>query len=374
MRKIPFLDLKEVNRPYFSEIEAVATELIRSGWYIRGKYCEQFESEFAKFCNVKHCVGVANGLDALSLVLKGWLELGRISEGDEVIVPANTFIASILAITQNRLVPVLVEPSEITYNLTAESISAAVTKKTRVVLPVHLYGQLAPMEEIMNIAAEHDLLVLEDAAQSHGAQVSNRFAGSIGHAGAFSFYPGKNLGALGDAGAVTTNDTKLAKVVRALGNYGSESKYEHDYAGHNSRLDELQAAFLSIKLKSLDSDTARRRAIACRYADGIHNSLIRLPLPSGLSPEDLMDHAFHLFVVRCEQRDQLQDFLAEGGVQTLIHYPIPPHKQKAYNWSSKYPLSERLHEEVLSLPMSPVHTDDQIDQVIELCNSFRVKS
>ena len=374
MRKIPFLDLKEVNRPYFSEIEAVATELIRSGWYIRGKYCEQFESEFAKFCNVTHCVGVANGLDALSLVLKGWLELGRISEGDEVIVPANTFIASILAITQNRLVPVLVEPCEITYNLTAESISAAITKKTRVVLPVHLYGQLAPMEDIMNISAEHNLLVLEDAAQAHGAQVANQRAGSIGDAGAFSFYPGKNMGALGDAGAVTTNDTELAKVVRALGNYGSERKYEHDYAGHNSRLDELQAAFLSIKLKSLESDTSRRRAIACRYADGIHNSLIRLPLPSGLSPDDLKHHAFHLFVVRCEQRDQLKDFLAEEGVETLIHYPIPPHEQKAYNWSSKYPLSERLHEEVLSLPMSPVHTDEQIDRVIKLCNSFRFKS
>jgi dTDP-4-amino-4,6-dideoxygalactose transaminase len=293
---------------------------------------------------------VANGLDALTLTLRAWKELGRLREGDEIIVPANTYIATILAITENRLTPVLVEPDIDTYTISPKLMRQAITSRTKAVMPVHLYGRLAEMPEIMAIAEEHNLLVLEDAAQAHGASLNGRKAGNWGHAAGFSFYPGKNLGALGDAGAVATNDDELAQTIRALGNYGSHKKYENLYQGVNSRLDEMQAAMLRVKLRHLDEEIEARRKVARAYLDGITNPLVVLPT---WKREE--QHVFHLFVVRCATRDALQKYLKEQGVQTLIHYPVPPHKQKAYGeWSEKsLPVTEAISREVLSLPMGP---------------------
>ncbi|MDP5131571.1 MAG: DegT/DnrJ/EryC1/StrS family aminotransferase, partial [Paraglaciecola sp.] len=321
----------------------------------------------------KHCIGVANGLDALILVLRAWKELGKLKEGDEVIVPANTYIASILAITENRLKPVLVEPDEKTYNLCPKKLKAAITPNTKAILPVHLYGQLANMPEIMAIADEYQLLVLEDSAQAHGAEVSGKKAGNWGHASGFSFYPGKNLGALGDAGAITTNDSDLAQTIRALGNYGSHRKYENLYQGVNSRLDELQAALLSVKLKYLDVEMQRRREIALAYAKGIVNPEIIMPINDASTVENLCNHVFHLFVVRTKSRAALQQFLSEYGIQTVIHYPIPPHKQQAYKSLADLDLklTETIHNEVISLPISPVMTDEQVKTVIDACNNFK---
>jgi dTDP-4-amino-4,6-dideoxygalactose transaminase len=364
---INFLDLKKINDNYASSLLQACARVIDSGWYIGGQELDAFEREFATYCGVDYCVGVANGLDALTLSLRAWKEMGLLSEGDEVIVPANTYIASVMAITENRLVPVFVEPNPATFNLSAAGVRAALTKKTKAVVAVHLYGQLADMPGIMALAEEHDLLVLEDAAQSHGASIEGRKAGAWGHAAGFSFYPGKNLGALGDAGAVVTQDPELAKVVRSIGNYGSYRKYENQYLGVNSRLDEIQAAMLRVKLDHLPEEVAIRRKLAKLYLDGISNAHIQLPQVSMQEA-----HVWHLFVVRCERRDELQKFLASNGVQTLIHYPIPPHKQQAYaTYSSLFlPLTEAIHREVLSLPLSAVMSEDEVETVISAVNAF----
>ena len=369
---ITFLDLKEINANYREDLIEACTRVIRSGWYISGEEVTRFEAQFAEYCGSKFCIGVANGLDALTLSLRAWKELGKLKEGDEIIVPSNTYIASILAITENRLKPILVEPDPYSYNLSPNKIDEAITPRVRAIVAVHLYGQLAPMPEIMAIAEQHNLLVLEDAAQAHGASISGRRAGNWGHAAGFSFYPGKNLGALGDAGAVTTNDADLAQTIRALGNYGSHKKYENFYQGVNSRLDEMQAAMLSVKLKHLDADTSRRKAIAVAYAHGINNLAVVQPIKPNCSLASLDPHVFHLYVVRTVQRRALQEHLSAAGIQTLIHYPIPPHQQRAYQeWPQhSYPLTEAIHQEVLSLPISPVMTDAEVTTVINACNAF----
>ncbi|UPQ81330.1 DegT/DnrJ/EryC1/StrS family aminotransferase [Pseudomonas knackmussii] len=369
---IPFLDLKLINAQVRQNLIDAAIRVIDSGWFLRGAELNAFEEEFADYCGAENCIGVANGLDALVLVLRAWKELGTLKQGDEVIVPANTYIASILAITENGLKPVLVEPDPATFNLCPLKTAAAITPNTKAILAVHLYGQLAPMPEIMALAEQHNLLVLEDAAQAHGASIAGRKAGNWGHAAGFSFYPGKNLGALGDAGAVTTNDADLAQTIRALGNYGSHKKYENLYQGVNSRLDEIQAAMLSIKLKYLDADTTRRKQIAIAYAQGINNPAIIQPIPAQSTMASLESHVFHLYVVRTEQRQALQEHLSAAGIQTLIHYPVPPHQQRAYQeWTQQsYPLTEAIHREVLSLPISPVMTDTEVTAVIHACNAF----
>lgn len=370
---IPFLDLKDINSQYRDALIEACERVVDSGWYIAGKELEQFEENFAEYCGVKFAIGVANGLDALILTLRAWKELGKLKDGDEVIVPSNTYIASILAITANNLTPVLVEPDVATYNIDPSKIEVAITPKTKVILPVHLYGQLAPMPEIMEIAKKHNLLVLEDSAQSHGAQIENKKAGNWGDASGFSFYPGKNLGALGDAGAVTTNDEELAQMLRALRNYGSHEKYKNLVPGVNSRLDEIQAAMLDVKLKYLDQEVIHRRKIAAFYLERIHNPLIELPL-SNINAEKYQQHVWHLFVIRTKHRQALQKYLVESGVQTLIHYPIPPHKQQAYkDWNElSYPVSEQIHAEVISLPIGPTLSLDDAEKVIQLCNSFTV--
>lgn len=367
-----FLDLKAINREYRESLIDAATRVIDSGWYVQGAEVCAFEQEFADWCGTEYCIGVANGLDALTLTLRAWKELGRLQEGDEVIVPANTYIASILAITENRLTPVLVEPDEATYNLCSAKIIAAITPKTKAILVVHLYGQLAPMPDIVALAKEHNFLVLEDSAQAHGAEIGGRKAGSWGDASGFSFYPGKNLGALGDAGAVTTNNYELANVIRALGNYGSHKKYENYYQGVNSRLDEMQAALLRVKLRYQNAEIKRRREIALAYAQGITNPMIRQPIEPNATLANLHNHSFHLYVVRTKMRHALQQHLQKADIQTMIHYPIPPHKQQAYvNWNAQdLELTEVLHQQVLSIPISPVMTDNQVAKVIDVCNSF----
>lgn len=365
---IPFLDLTAINAQYEKELKEACARVIDSGWYIMGKELEAFEAEFASYCNSDFAIGVANGLDALTLTLRAWKELGKIRAGDEVIVPANTYIASILAITENDLVPVLVEPNVDTYNLCPATVLRAITKKTKAILPVHLYGLISPMPELVAIAGEYNLLVLEDCAQSHGAQINGKKCGNWGHAGAFSFYPGKNLGALGDAGAITTNDPQLADTLKALRNYGSHKKYENLFQGVNSRLDEMQAAMLRVKLSHLDTEAARRRIVANKYVNEIINPLIKLPYWK--SDEE---HAFHLFVIQAEKRDNLQEYLKENGIQSLIHYPIPPHKQQAYKSLSGYqlPITESIHNTVLSLPISPVLEQNEIDKVIAVVNNYK---
>lgn len=366
---ISFLDLKAVNAQYQHELKEACARVIDSGWYIMGNELEQFESEFATYCGTKHSIGVANGLDALILVLRAWKELGKLNVGDEVIVPANTYIASILAITENGLTPVLVEPDPSSYNLTKEGIEAVLTPKTKVILPVHLYGLISPMPEIMQIARENDILVLEDCAQAHGALIAGKKAGNWGNAAGFSFYPGKNLGALGDAGAITTNDEELAQTLKALRNYGSHKKYENLYQGVNSRLDEIQAAMLRVKLHHLDAETLRRQEIARRYRTEINNPLIVLP-----TVKNEAEHVWHLFVVRCDKREAFQAWLSQNAVHTLVHYPIPPHKQTAYrelNQLSK-PITEMIHQRVISLPLDPTMDNQAVTQVIQLVNEFKV--
>lgn len=369
---VPFLDLKEINSRYREELISAVTRVIDSGWYILGPELEAFETEFARYCGVEHCVGVGNGLDALTLVLRAWKEMGKLRDGDEVIVPSHTFIATCLAVTTSGLRPVLVEPDADSYNLCPGKIEAAITPRTRALIAVHLYGRLAPMPDIIDLADKNKLLVLEDSAQAHGASVDGRKAGNWGDASGFSFYPGKNLGALGDAGAVTTNDGALANTVRAFGNYGSHRKYEHSYQGVNSRLDEIQAAMLRVKLGHLDSEVARRREIAQAYAARIDHPEIRLPIAPAATQRALESHVFHLFAIRSERRDALQAHLHKSGVQTLIHYPIPIPRQRAYfDWNSVgYPLTEALAAQVLSLPISPVMSDRQVNDVIDACNSF----
>lgn len=369
---LPFLDLKSINQQYREQLIEACTRVIDSGWYIGGKELEQFELHFAKFCGTKYAIGVANGLDALILTLRAWKELGKLQDGDEVIVPSNTYIASILAITANQLKPVLVEPNIDTFNLDPNKIEAAITNKTRVILPVHLYGQLAAMPEIMVIAKKYNLLVLEDSAQSHGAEIQGKKAGNWGDASGFSFYPGKNLGALGDAGAITTNDEELAQMLRVLRNYGSHEKYKNIVRGVNSRLDEIQAAMLDIKLQFLDKETQLRRDIAQMYLQGINNPLIQLPKIEKSASND-KKHVWHLFVIRTELREALQKYLTAHGVQTLIHYPIPPHKQQAYQeWNDiSFPISEQIHGEALSLPLGTFFNITEIQNIIDVINDFK---
>lgn len=370
---IPFLDLKAINAQYRDELLQATARVIDSGWYIQGEEVTAFEQEFAAYCGTQYCVGVANGLDALTLTLRAWKELGKLQEGDEVIVPANTYIATILAITENRLKPVLVEPDESTYNLCPIKAAAAITDKTRAIVAVHLYGQIAPMPEIMKLADHHRLLVLEDSAQAHGAAINGKKTGSWGHASGFSFYPGKNLGALGDAGAVTTNDEELAQTIRALGNYGSHKKYENLYQGVNSRLDEIQAALLRVKLKHLDVEINRRQEIALAYAKSIDNPSVQAPINQESSLGCLSQHVFHLYVIRTTQRVALQKYLMDAGIQTMIHYPIPPHQQQAYaGWPAQsHPLTEAIQQQVLSLPISSVMSEADVQHVIISCNAFQ---
>lgn len=364
---IPFLDLKAINTHYANELKEAACRVIDNGWYILGKECEAFEEEFSRYCGTQHCIGVANGLDALTLIIRAYKEMGLMQEGDEVIVPANTYIASILAITENRLTPILVEPDVQSYNINPALIEAKITEKTKAIMVVHLYGQIAGMDEINVIAKQYNLKIIEDSAQAHGAKYNSKRAGNLGDASGFSFYPGKNLGALGDAGAITTNNAELAETVKSLRNYGSEEKYKNKYKGVNSRLDELQAALLRVKLRHLDTEISARRHIADCYLNGIKNPLIALP-----SRPPLERHVWHLFVIRCQQRESLQNHLAENGIQTMIHYPIPPHHQQAYKEFKEYsfPITEQIHQQVLSLPMGPTLSEAQAASVVEACNKY----
>jgi dTDP-4-amino-4,6-dideoxygalactose transaminase len=366
--QVKFLDLKAINAPYREALLESATAFVDSGWYIMGEGCAQFDKDFAQWVGVPHALGVSNGLDALRLIFEGYKILGKLKDGDEVLVPSNTYIASTLSISQSGLIPVPVEPNPHTYNLDA-SIKAAITPNTKAILAVHLYGQLADMEALQNLANEHDLLLIEDAAQAHGAQLKNgKKAGALGDAAGFSFYPGKNLGALGDAGAISTVDAELAEVVSALRNYGSHKKYHNLYKGFNARLDELQARWLSIRLKGLDAENAHRQELAKIYDEQLHLS--------GLVKPHLADygsHVYHIYAVLHPERDRLQAYLAEKGIQTLIHYPIPPHQQPAYaDWANRsYPIAERIHQQELSLPISPVHTAEEIQYVAEIINQFQ---
>ncbi len=365
--KVPFLDLKSINLTYEKEFQQELQTVLDSGWFILGKKVQQFEEEFAEYCGVKHCLGVANGLDALILILEGYKISGFINEGDEVIVPSNTFVASILAVSKAGLVPVLCEPQLDTYLLDPAEIEKKINPKTKAIIAVHLYGQLCNMDAINTIAQKHNLKIIEDAAQSHGAVYSNgKKAGNLGDAAGFSFYPGKNLGALGDGGAITTNDDVLADALKAYRNYGSHKKYENLYRGINSRLDELQAAFLSIKLKKLDADNEHRRKVAAAYNSGITNKKITLPGQAGIN------HVWHVYVVRCADRESLKNYLDSKGIGNVIHYPVAPHKQPAYKDLAKlqFPISEQIHNEVISLPISPVISQDEYNYVIDCLNTF----
>lgn len=360
---IKFLDLHGVNERFRHEIDARIKRVLDSGWYLQGVENEKFSNDFAAYCGAKHAIGVANGLDALNLIIRGY----GWGHGDEIIVPANTFIATILAISENGCTPVMVEPDIKTYNIDPNKIEAAITPKTKGIVVVHLYGQAVQMEKIQELAKKHGLKIIEDAAQAHGALYKGRRVGNLGDAAGFSFYPGKNLGALGDGGAIVTNDGELYERCKAIANYGSDRKYHHVYKGVNSRLDEIQAAVLDVKLAYLDRDNSRRREIALRYRTEITNPHIILP-----ETYDEQAHVWHLFVVRCATRDGLVKHLEAAGIQTNIHYPTPPHLQGAYaEWASRrYPITEQIHREVASLPMSPVMTDEEVKSVIESVNSY----
>lgn len=364
---ISFLDIGAINRQYHAEILDAMTRVLDSGWYLRGEECTRFEEEFARYCGVQFAVGVANGLDALILILRAYKELGIMKDGDEVIVPSNTYIASILAISQNNLVPVLVEPNIDSFLIDVDKVEEKITSKTKAILPVHLYGQTCEMGKISKIAKKYNLKVIEDSAQSHGAYYKEKRSGNLGDASGFSFYPGKNLGALGDGGAVTTNDEELANIIKALGNYGSHKKYENLYKGINSRLDEIQAAILRVKLKYLDKEIQKRQEIASYYLTNVKNKNIILP-----NVRDGNNHVWHLFVIRTQKRDKLQKYLLDNGIQTLIHYPLPPHKQNAYTeWNNQsYPLSEKIHNEVLSLPISGVQRLEDTIKIVGAINKY----
>ena len=368
---IKFLDLQKINTQYADELKLATYDVIDSGWYLLGEKVQQFEIMLANYIGVEHAIGVANGLDALRLILKAYIKMGLMQENDEIIVPANTYIASILAITDNRLKPVLVEPEIDSYNLDVNLIEKHITTRTKAIMVVHLYGQVCWSEELAAIAKKYNLKIIEDNAQAIGAEWKGQKTGSLGDAAGFSFYPGKNLGALGDSGAVTTNNNELAEVIRAIANYGSRQKYINEFQGLNSRLDEMQAAFLNIKLKHLDAENQRRREIAQYYCDKIKHYNITLP---SLSPSvsQSLSHVWHLFVIRHPRRDKLQKYLTENNIQTLIHYPIPPHKQLAYKeWNQiALPLTEKIHQQVLSLPISPVMEDYEIEKVVEVLNKY----
>lgn len=366
---IKFLDLQQITARYADEIHEAVNRVVDSGWYLQGEENAQFEQEYAQYIGTQHTVGCANGLDALIWILRAYREMGVMQEGDEVIVPANTFIATILAITENKLKPVLVEPRIDTLEIDDRLIEKAITPRTRAMMIVHLYGQCAYTERIGKLCQQYNLKLLEDNAQAHGCRYHGRLTGSLGDAAAHSFYPGKNLGALGDAGAVTTNDAELAQVIRSLANYGSSRKYVFKYCGRNSRLDELQAAVLRVKLRHLDTDVERRRAVAKRYVSEIKNPMVQIPPVS-----DWDAHAFHLFPVLCPKRDELQKYLTKHDIQTIIHYPIAPHQQACYEeWNTmSLPITERIHREELSLPMSQVMTDEEVNAVIDAVNSFHL--
>ena len=365
---IKFLDLQKINLEYQTEIETKLLETFRSGWYLLGDQVKSFEQNLAQYIGSPNAIGVANGLDALRLIFKAYLEVGQLKVGDEVIVPANTYIASLLAITDNRLKPVFAEPDIENCNLDISKIEALITPKTKAIMVVHLYGQVCWSEELETLAKKHNLKIIEDNAQAIGAEWKGIKTGNLGDAAGFSFYPGKNLGALGDAGAVTCKDALLAKTIRTLANYGSEEKYVNKYQGLNSRLDEIQAAVLDVKLKYIDADNEKRRNIAERYCSEITNPIIILPQ----FPKNSSEHVWHLFVIRTSKRVQLQKYLFENGIQTLIHYPIPPHKQKAYKYYNhlSFPTTEKMHEEVLSLPISPIMEDEKVEKVIQMINKF----
>lgn len=384
---IKFLDLKKINEKYRNEIDDSIKRVLESGWYLLGKEGEIFEKNFSTYCGTKYAIGVANGLDALRLIIKAY----GFGDGDEIIVPANTYIASILAISDNGCTPVLVEPAINTYNINPDLIEEKITPKTKAIMVVHLYGQAVEMEKIWALAKKYNLKIIEDSAQAHGAIYQGKRTGNLGDASGFSFYPGKNLGCLGDGGAVTTNDDELAQKIRALGNYGSHVKYQNVYKGLNSRLDEIQAGVLDVKLKGLDEDNKKRQEIAKYYRDNIKNPAITLPhlshcealnsdadknfppKQSHTSNCNELSHVWHIFAIRAEKRDELQKYLMDKEIQTLIHYPIPPHKQQAYKeWNElSFPITEKIHSEILSLPIFPVMTQEEVEKVVEAINEYK---
>ena len=366
--KVPFLSLKDITEKYKDEIHEAALRTIDSGWYLQGKENEKFEADYSKYIGTKYTIGCANGLDALIWIFRAYIELGVMKEGDEVIVPANTYIATILAITENNLVPVLVEPNPDTLQIDDSKIEVKITDKTKAIAIVHLYGQCAYTDKIGELCKKYNLKLIEDNAQAHGCVYKGIKTGAIGDAAGHSFYPGKNLGALGDAGAVTTNDPELAQAVRSLANYGSQKKYVFQYCGRNSRLDEIQAAILDVKLKHLDEDVKLRKEVAKKYLSGITNPKIKLP-----KIFDWDQHVFHIFTILTEDREGLQKYLTEKEIGTNIHYPIPPHKQECYKeWNNmSFPVTEKIHQQELSLPMSPCLTDEQIQYVIDAINEWK---
>ena len=379
---VKFLDIKAINDSFEPQLGSSIRRVLDSGWFLLGEELQLFEKEYGKYIGVEHCIGVANGLDALRLILKAYKELGILNDGDEVIVPANTYIASILAITDNNLKPVLIEPDIKTFNLDVKLVENAITSKTKAIMVVHLYGRICWSEELEHLSKKYNLKIIEDNAQAIGAGIFNnklgiKKSGSLGDAAGHSFYPGKNLGALGDGGAVTTNNEELAGVIRAMANYGSNQKYVFYYKGLNSRLDEIQAAILRVKLEKLDRDNQHRRDIAQYYIDNIIKEDIILPNSgNNLRIKDALNHVWHLFVIRHPNRGELQRYLTEKGIQTLIHYPIPPHKQKAYKeWNSKsYPITEKIHNEVLSIPISQVMTQLDAQTVVSAINNYYSKN
>lgn len=365
---IKFLDLKKINLQFQNEIEKEIISVFRSGWYLKGNYVNQFEEKLAKYIGVKYVVSVANGLDALRLIIRGYLELGVFKPMDEIIVPANTFIASLLAVSENDLKPVLVEPNKNTFLIDVNEIEKKITTKTKAIMVVHLYGRVSNFNKLKSLANKYKLKIIEDNAQAIGAVYKGFKTGNLGDAAGFSFYPGKNLGALGDAGAISTNDKNLFDVVSVIANYGSSYKYHNIYKGVNSRLDEIQAAVLNVKINYLDDSNAKRRSIANKYITNIKNSKIILPE----YPKEFNSHVWHLFVIRCKDRDKLQNYLKKLNIETLIHYPIPPNKQKAYSELNNinFPITEKIHNEVLSLPISPVLTNKEVEKVINAINNY----
>ena len=366
---IPFLSLKDVNQSFEPELSAKVLETVKNGWYIRGKECAAFEKRFAEYCGVKHCIGVGNGLEALKLILRAYKIIGLFSDDDEIIVPANTFIATILAISAENLKPVFVEPDITTYLIDPKKIEEKITAKTKAIMPVHLYGRVCNMNDIQSIAKKYKLKIIEDAAQAHGAMYKNIKTGNLSDAAGFSFYPGKNLGCLGDGGCITTNNDILAEITRKLANYGSHIKYVHEYKGENSRLDDIQAAVLSLKLKRLDKDNKRRQDIAKLYNTRITNPLIILPS----IPDNEQEHVWHIYCIRVQHRKDFIDYLAQNDIETMIHYPTAPHKQAAYKEYANLtlPITEKIHAEVVSLPMSPLLTDKHVMYIIEIINAYK---
>ena len=364
---INYLSLQKVTALHESEITTAVNQVLHSGWYLQGEHIALFEKNYAQYIGTKYCVTCGNGLDALCLILRAYIELGLLKEGDEVIVPANTYIATILSITENHLIPILVEPDINTLEIDEQLIEQAITPRTRAIMLVHLYGRCAYTAFIGDICKRHNLLLLEDNAQAHGCHFGNKRTGSLGHATAHSFYPGKNLGALGDAGAVTTDDEQLAQTIRSLANYGSTRKYEFSFKGKNSRMDEIHAAVLNVKLPYLDKENQRRKQIAKAYLEGINN-----PQTTLINDND-RDNVYHIFPILCPSRDRLQQYLKDNGIETMIHYPIPPHQQEAYKeWNEQhYPITEFIHQQELSLPCNPTMTDEEVYQIIDSINMYQ---